>query len=79
MQHNQWYAIATDFSIAGVGTTRQDACDDLSALVECHLRSYHDESRQLESAWQPLSLIRKLRMLIPLKHKTRLVLYPAGS
>lgn len=75
-QRGQWYAVATDFSIAGMGDTRERACEDLAALVESYLRSFHDQGQNTELSWQPLGRIRKLRILLPLKHKTRLVLRP---
>jgi hypothetical protein len=75
-QHGQWYAVATDFSVVGMGATKQDACADLTGALESYLRSIYDEQREMQSAWRPLSTIRRLRMLLPLKHRTRLVLPP---
>lgn len=75
-QHGQWYAVATDFSLSGMGPTMETACENLGALVECYMRSFYDEGTPLDQAIQPLGLLRKLRMLLPLKQKTRLVLHP---
>lgn len=42
-KHGQWYAVAEDYSIAGMCPTEEAAYRDMSALVEAYLRSCHRE------------------------------------
>lgn len=49
-QHDQWYACADDFGIAGVGASEAAAYAHVAALVERYLRSYYAEGRTFEEA-----------------------------
>jgi hypothetical protein len=44
-QHDQYYATADRFGVAGVGTTEAEALRDVAGLVEAYLRSYFNEGR----------------------------------
>lgn len=49
-QHDQYYATADRFGIAGVGATKAAALRDVAGLVEAYLRSYFDEGRPFVDA-----------------------------
>lgn len=49
-QHDQYYAIAPSFDLAGVGATEADALRDLAGLLEAYLRSYFNEGRPYSAA-----------------------------
>ena len=38
-RHGQWYAVAKDLSIVGIGETEDEASRDVAGLVEAYLRS----------------------------------------
>lgn len=49
-QHDQYYAIAHLFDIAGVGKTEDEALRDLTGLLEAYLRSCFEEGRPYSGA-----------------------------
>jgi len=59
-----------------MGSTRKAACEDLSRLIATYLRNVYDDGEPLNSALRPLSTLRKLRMILPLRSRARLVLFP---
>ena len=53
-QHDQWYAVAEDFDIVGMGATEGIATQEVVGLVEAYLRSYHRDGLPYEAAWRPI-------------------------
>jgi hypothetical protein len=75
-RHEQWYAIAPDFCIAGMGRTPYDAFHDLMTMVDSYLHSEYERGHSYEQARRPLGRITTLRLLLPLKHRKRFNLFP---
>jgi hypothetical protein len=72
----QWYAVATDFRLAGMGASEQEAKEDLSGLLEAYLRSFYVQGRPFVETVRPMSARTKLRLMLPLRHKKRQLLFP---
>ena len=49
-QHDQYYAVAPLFDLAGVGKTEGEALRDLTGLLEAYLRSCFNEGRPYSEA-----------------------------
>jgi hypothetical protein len=47
-QHDQWYAVAKDFGIAGVGPTQQAARASAASVLLAYLRACHADGRPFE-------------------------------
>jgi hypothetical protein len=78
-KHGQWYALATDFQVVGVGLTEQAARNDLSGLLETYLRSIYDEGRPFDDAVRPVGALTKLRLFFSLKPRKRQLLVPFST
>ena len=59
-QHEQWYAVAEDFDVVGIGTTEGAATQEVAALVEAYLRSYHRDGLSYRAAWRPIPVRARL-------------------
>lgn len=62
-QHGQWYATATEFSLAGVGLTQADAIRDMNGLVGAYLHSQFVDGRSYENAVESRAANREDRAL----------------
>jgi hypothetical protein len=49
-RHNQWYATADDFHVAGVGATEGEAYRDVAGLVDAYLHSCFAEGMTYSAA-----------------------------
>jgi hypothetical protein len=58
-QHGQFYAVAKEFGIAGVGPTEDAACSNVARLIETYLRSYFREGRPYQDALKPAARRRR--------------------
>jgi hypothetical protein len=54
-QHDQWYATATAFGIAGVGPTKDAACVDAEGLVRTYLMSCFESGVTFAEAQRPVT------------------------
>jgi hypothetical protein len=52
-KHGQYYLLAIDFNVAGVGTTIPEAERDLARLLRAYFGSYFREGRPFEDAIRP--------------------------
>lgn len=59
-RHGQWYAIAEDYNIAGMGPTEEAAYLDVAVLVDAYLRSCHREGLSYREAWRRVPRRKKL-------------------
>jgi hypothetical protein len=53
-KHDQWYVVAQDFNIAGIGETKAEAERDLLRLVSTYLRSCYAANQSYEQARRPI-------------------------
>lgn len=51
--HGQWYVVAEDFGIAGVGATQADAYWDVAGLLDAYLRSCFADGLSYQEALRP--------------------------
>jgi hypothetical protein len=63
-KHDQWYAIAEDFDIVGMGPTEAAAHREVAGLVEAYLRSFHRDGLRYRDAWRPVPLRLRLRNML---------------
>jgi hypothetical protein len=59
-KHGQWYAVAEDYNIAGMGPTEEAAYRDVAVLVEAYLRSCYRQGLTYKDSWRRVSRIKKL-------------------
>jgi len=76
-RHGQWYALATDYSVVGMGETEQGARDNLSGLLEAYLRTFYEQGRSFHEARHPVGTLTRLRLFLPLKPRKRQLLFSA--
>jgi hypothetical protein len=67
--HGQWYAVARDFGIAGVGRSQADAYRDVLRLVEAYLQAVFADGRPYTDAMRPMPNGRPLRAFITSVHR----------
>jgi hypothetical protein len=53
-QHGQWYAIAEDFDVVGIGKTELAAYRTVAEMTEAYLRTFHREHRTYADAWRKI-------------------------
>lgn len=61
-QHDQFYAVAERFDVAGVGKTEDEALRDLAGLLDAYLRSYFGEGRPFSEAVRAQSSSREISL-----------------
>jgi predicted RNase H-like HicB family nuclease len=76
-RNGQWYALATEYSVVGMGETEQDARDNLSGLLEAYLRTFYEQGRAFHEARRPVGTLTRLRLFLPLKPRKRQLLFAA--
>lgn len=76
-RNDQWYALAPEFCLVGIGQTPDDAHRDLMALIDAYLHSYYTQGRSFEDARRPVGPVATLRILLSLKRRKRLTLSPS--
>ena len=76
-QHGQWYAVADDFGIAGVGRTKAAALRDAVGLVDTYLRSYFLGGRPYQEALRPSALPFWLMLLTRIRRRRSELVLPS--
>lgn len=76
-RHQQWYAVAPEFCLVGMGETPDEAHRDLMTLIDAYLHSHYAQGRSFEDARRPFRTLATLRMLLPMRRRKRLTLSPS--
>jgi hypothetical protein len=66
-KHGQWYSVAQDFLVAGVGTTKVAADENLVGLLNAYLWSWYANERPFAECWRPMEPLHgaRLRAMVP--------------
>jgi predicted RNase H-like HicB family nuclease len=76
-RQGQWYAVATDFCVVGMGSTEEAARENLSGLLHGYLRSFYERGRPFHEAKRPIGTLTKMRLFMPLRPRKRQLIFPA--
>jgi hypothetical protein len=63
-EHGQWYVLAEEFDITGMGDTEEAAYQDMLGLLAAYLSSHYADGASFEDAMRPIpaKLKRQIRM-----------------